>query len=123
MGARTRITPPWSRRVYRLSDRTMPRRTLRTVDEAVVRLRTVEDDLGGLLTLEPLRPRAERLRCFRGIDELTALTIAAELSGQRALSLSALPHGVCRPRAIGTFQRRERTRGAITKPGTPISVA
>ena len=32
---------------------------LRTVDEAVARLRTVEDDLRGLLTLEPLRnPRA-----------------------------------------------------------------
>src|SRR5207237_9350603 len=50
----------------------------RTVDEAVARLRTVEDDLRGLLTLAPLQPRVERLRCFRGIDDLTPLTIAAE---------------------------------------------
>jgi transposase len=56
---------------------------LRTVDEAVARLRTVEDELRGLLTLEPLRPRVERLRCFRGIDDLTALTIAAELGDPR----------------------------------------
>src|SRR6266699_4592444 len=56
---------------------------LRTVDEAVARLRTVEDALRGLLTLEPLRPRVERLRCFRGIDDLTALTIAAELGDPR----------------------------------------
>ncbi len=28
---------------------------------------------------ETLRARVERLRCFRGIDDLTALTIAAEL--------------------------------------------
>src|SRR5581483_3163184 len=55
----------------------------RAVDEALARLRSVEEDLRGLLTLEPLRPRVERLRCFRGIDDLTALTIAAELGDAR----------------------------------------
>ena len=51
----------------------------RAVDETVTRLRAVEADLRDLLTLEPLRERVIRLRCFRGIDDLTALTIAAEV--------------------------------------------
>src|SRR6266699_3680227 len=90
---------------------------LRTVDEAVARLRTVEDDLRGLLTLEPLRPRVERLRCFRGIDDLTALTIAAELgdprrfpSAPRAMAFVGL---VPSEHSSGTKQ----ARGAITKTG------
>jgi hypothetical protein len=55
---------------------------LRAVDEAVARLRHIEGDLRTLLDLEPLRPRIQRLRCFRGIDDLTALTIAAELPAE-----------------------------------------
>ena len=51
----------------------------RAVDETVTRLRAVEADLRDLLTLEPLRDRVIRLRCFRGMDDLTALTIAAEV--------------------------------------------
>jgi transposase len=43
----------------------------------------VEVELRDQLTLEPLRARVERLRCFRGIDDLTALTIAAELGDAR----------------------------------------
>jgi len=90
---------------------------LRTVDEAVARLRSVEDDLRGLLTLESLRPRVERLRCFRGIDDLTALTIAAELgdprrfpSAPRAMAFVGL---VPSEHSSGT----KRARGAITKTG------
>jgi transposase len=56
---------------------------VRTVDEAVGRLRAIDTELRDLLTLEPLRSRVERLRCFRGIDDLTALTIAAELGDAR----------------------------------------
>ena len=59
---------------------------LRAIDEAVARLRGVEADLRALLDLEPLRPRVQRLRCFRGIDDLTALTIAAELGDPRRFS-------------------------------------
>src|SRR5215468_3238204 len=43
---------------------------LRTVDEAVARLRALEDDLRSLVTLDPLRDRVQRLRCFRGMDDL-----------------------------------------------------
>jgi transposase len=90
---------------------------LRTVDEAVARLRAVEDDLRGLLALAPLRPRVERLRCFRGIDDLTALTIAAELGDVRrfatAPSLMAFVGLTPSEHSSGTKQ----ARGGITKTG------
>jgi transposase len=56
---------------------------LRAVDEAVARLRAVEAQLQELVTLEPLHNRVQRLRCFRGMDDITALTIAAELGDPR----------------------------------------
>lgn len=90
---------------------------LRAVDEVVARLRTVEEDLRALLDLEPLKPRVVRLRCFRGIDDLTALTIAAELGDPRrfptAPSVMAFVGLVPSEHSSGTKQ----ARGAITKTG------
>ena len=90
---------------------------LRAVDEATARLRSVAEDLRTLLTLEPLRPRVERLRCFRGMDDLTALTIAAELgdprrfaSARRTMAFVGL---IPSEHSSGTKQ----ARGAITKTG------
>lgn len=89
----------------------------RTVDEALARLRAVEQDLRALLDLEPLRPRVQRLRGFRGIDDLTALTIAAELGDPRrfptAPSTMAFVGLVPSEHSSGTKQ----ARGAITKTG------
>lgn len=93
------------------------RACLRAVDEALARLRSVEDDLRLLLALKPLRPRVERLRCFRGIDDLTALTIAAEVGDPRRFASA--------PRAMAFVglvpsehsSGRKRARGAITKSG------
>jgi len=48
----------------------------RAMDDIVARLRAVDTDLQAALTVAPLAPRVARLRCFRGIDDLTALTIA-----------------------------------------------
>jgi transposase len=90
---------------------------LRTIDEAVARLRAIEEDLRGLLELAPLRARVERLRCFRGINDLTALTIAAELGDARrfatAPSLMAFVGLIPSEHSSGTKQ----ARGAITKTG------
>jgi transposase len=90
---------------------------VRAVDEAVARLRSVEADLRSLLALEPLRPRIERLRCFRGIDDLTALTIAAELGDPRRFAsaprMMAFVGLVPSEHSSGTKQ----ARGAITKTG------
>jgi transposase len=90
---------------------------LRTVDEAVARLHAVEQDLRALLGLEPLRSRVSRLRCFRGIDDLTALTIAAELGDPRrfgtARRLMAFVGLIPSEHSSGT----KTARGAITKTG------
>lgn len=90
---------------------------VRAVDEAVARLRSVEEDLRALLDLAPLRPRVQRLRCFRGIDDLTALTIAAELGDARRFAtaprLMAYVGLIPSEHSSGTKQ----ARGAITKTG------
>ena len=90
---------------------------VRAVDEAVGRLQAVDTELRDLLTIEPLRARVERLRCFRGIDDLTALTIAAELGDARrfatAPSLMAYVGLVPSEHSSGAT----RAQGRITKTG------
>jgi transposase len=90
---------------------------LRAVDEAVARLRTVDGQMQELVTLEPLHTRVQRLRCFRGIDDLTALTIAAELGDVRrfpsARGLMAYAGLIPSEHSSGP----RRARGAITKTG------
>ena len=90
---------------------------LRTIDEAVARLRAVDEDLRALLNLSPLRARVQRLRCFRGIDDLTALTIAAELGDARRFAtaprLMAYVGLIPSQHSSGT----KHARGGITKTG------
>jgi transposase len=90
---------------------------VRAVDEAGGRLQAIETELRDLLTIEPLRSRVERLRCFRGVDDLTALTIAAELGDARrfpsAPRVMAFTGLVPSEHSSGT----KRARGAITKTG------
>ena len=90
---------------------------VRAVEEAVGRLHAVDAELRDLLTIEPLRARVERLRCFRGIDDLTALTIAAELGDARrfpsAPRVMAFTGLVPSEYSSGTRQ----ARGRITKTG------
>jgi len=90
---------------------------LRAVDEGEARLRDVETELRTLLEVVPLRERVQRLRCFRGIDDLTALTIAAELGDARrfrtAPSTMAYVGLVPSEHSSGS----KRAQGAITKTG------
>lgn len=90
---------------------------LRAVEEIVARLRSVEEDLRALLDLEPLRARVQRLRCFRGIDDLTALTIAAELGDPRrfATAPSVMAYVGLVPSEHSSGARR--VQGGITKTG------
>lgn len=93
------------------------RADLRAVEEIEARLRDVETDIRALLDLEPLRERVQRLRCFRGIDDLTALTIAAELGDARrfrtAPSTMAFVGLVPSEHSSGP----KRAQGGITKTG------
>jgi transposase len=90
---------------------------LRTVDEAVARLRAIEGQLHELVMIEPLRTRVQRLRCFRGMDDITALTIAAELGDPRrfpsARGLMAYVGLIPSEHSSGT----KHARGGITKTG------
>jgi transposase len=90
---------------------------VRAVDEAIGRLHAVDAELRDLLTVPPLQARVERLRCFRGIDDLTALTIAAELGDPRrfprAPSLMAFTGLIPSEHSSGAKQ----ARGPITKTG------
>jgi transposase len=125
-GRRFTATKAWSKRhAVWLRAQTWPiaaldhthRAYLRAVDEVIARLRDVEAQLCGILELEPLRPRVQRLRCFRGIDDLTALTIAAELGDPRrfatAPSLMAYVGLVPSEHSSGA----KRAHGGITKTG------
>jgi transposase len=90
---------------------------LRAVDETLARLRDVETNLQAFLDLEPLQRRVKRLRCFRGIDNLTALTIAAELGDPKRFATAprtmAFVGLVPSEHSSGT----KRAQGGITKTG------
>jgi transposase len=90
---------------------------VRAVEEGVARLQAVDLELREFLTAEPLHARVARLRCFRGIDDLTALTIAAELGDARrfpsAPSAMAFMGLIPSESSSGT----RHVRGAITKTG------
>lgn len=90
---------------------------VRTVDEAVERLRAVDLDLRDLLTIEPLRTRVTRLRCFRGIDDLTALTIAAELGDARRFPTAPSTMAFVGLNPSEHSSGTKRARGRITKAG------
>ena len=90
---------------------------LRAVDEIVARLRAVEQDLRAVLELEPLRSRVERLRCFRGIDDLTALTIAAELGDPRRFATAPRTMAFVGLVPSEHSSGATRAQGRITKTG------
>jgi transposase len=90
---------------------------VRAVDEAVGRLQAVETELRDLLSLEPLRARIQRLRCFRGIDDLTALTIAAELGDPRRFPTAPSLMGFIGLVPSEYSSGPKQSRGAITKTG------
>jgi transposase len=89
----------------------------RAIDDTVARLRAVDADLQAALTVEPLAPRVARLRCFRGIDDLTALTIAVELGDATRFPAARQVMGftglVPSEYSSGATQKR----GGITKTG------
>jgi transposase len=117
---------PWSKRFWEwLAVQRWPLPALeqtfasyrRAIDDSIARLRAVDADLQAALTVEPLAPRVARLRCFRGIDDLTALTIATELGDPtrfaRARQVMGFTGLVPSEYSSGTSQKR----GGITKTG------
>jgi transposase len=90
---------------------------LRAVDEAEARVAALEADLVAYVDAPPLADAVRRLRCFKGVADLTALTLAAELGDlrrfARAPQLMAFVGLVPSEHSSGS----RRGRGAITKTG------
>jgi transposase len=88
------------------------------VEQLEARLETVDAALVALAQTEPFRQPVGWLRCFRGIDTLTAITLVAELHEVRrftsARALMAYVGMVPSEHSSGETRRR----GGITKVGT-----
>jgi transposase len=93
------------------------RASVRAVNQGVARLQAVDTELRDLLTIEPLRTRVERLRCFRGVDDLTALTIAAELGDARRFPSASRVMAFTGLVPSEYSSGATRSRGGITKTG------
>lgn len=89
-GVRYAAGRPWTRRHYawlrqvqfeRTMERTVFEQYLLALEQIDDRLRTLDAALAATAQQEPYRTPVGWLRCFRGIDTVTALTIVAELHG------------------------------------------
>ena len=89
----------------------------RAIDDIVARLHAVDADLQAALTVEPLAPRVARLRCFRGIDDLTALTIAVELGDATRFPAARQVMGFTGLVPSEYSSGASQKRGGITKTG------
>jgi transposase len=106
-----------SLRFEEAADRAVFEDYLLAIEHLEERLRGLEEKLAGLSVQEPYREPVGWLRCFRGIDTVTAMTIVTELHGferfRTARELMAYLGLVPSEHSSGGKQRR----GAITKAG------
>jgi transposase len=107
----------WSLVVEHSAEKAVLDDYLLAVDQITERLKELDQQLAELAGQEPHRERVAWLRCFRGIDTVTALSIVAELYGverfARPRSLMAYLGLVPSESSSGESQRR----GGITKTG------
>jgi transposase len=109
----------WLYRVQfeRSTDRTVFEDYLRALEHVEERLRTLDEQLAAAAQQPPYREPVGWLRCFRGIDTVTAVTIVAELHGferfQTARDLMAYLGLVPSEHTSAEHPRR----GSITKAG------
>jgi len=106
-----------SLRFEETADRAVFEDYLLAIEHLEQRLRGLEEKLAALSVQEPYREPVGWLRCFRGIDTVTAMTIVTELHGFErfgtARELMAYLGLVPSEHSSGGKQRR----GAITKAG------
>jgi len=99
------------------SDRTVLADYLLAIEQVEQRIQTLEQQLAAAADSEPLREPVGWLRCFRGIDTVTALTLVAELHGiERFASPRQLMAYVGLVPSEHSSSERTR-RGGITKAG------
>jgi transposase len=71
----------WALKLEHAAEQKVLEDYLLAVEQVSTRLATIETDLGELAEQEPYRERVGWLRCFRGIDTITAISLLAELHG------------------------------------------
>jgi len=100
------------------SDRTVLTDYLLAIEQVEQRIQTLEHQLAAAADSEPLREPVGWLRCFRGIDTVTAVTLVAELHGiERFTSPRHLMAHVGLVPSEHSSSERTR-RGGITKAGS-----
>ena len=93
---------------------------LLAIDQTAERLRTLDGRLAEIAETEPYRERVGWLRCFRGIDTLTAMLILAELHDfRRFLSAPALMAYLGLVPGEDSSGEKHR-RGRITRTGNAL---
>jgi transposase len=90
---------------------------LRAVEEVATRLSIIDEELRPYFTSAPFAEPVRRLRCFRGISDLAALTIAAELGDVRRFPTAPRVMGFVGLVPSEHSSGSRRGRGAITKTG------
>ena len=90
---------------------------LHAVEEAEARVDVLEQDLRVYLEIAPFADAVRRLRCFKGIADLTALTLAVELGDVRRFATA--PRLMAFVGLVPTEHSSggHRARGSITKTG------
>ena len=99
------------------SDQAVLNDYLLAIEQVEQRIKTLEQQLTAAAESEPLREPVGWLRCFRGIDTVTAVSVVAELHGiERFTSPRALMAYVGLVPSEHSSSERTR-RGGITKAG------
>jgi transposase len=102
------------------ADQTVVEDYLLAIDHTEARLRALDQQIAAIAATEPYRTPVGWLRCFRGIDTLSAMLILAELHNVRrfaaARALMAFLGLVPSEASSGEKHRR----GRITRTGNPI---
>jgi transposase len=92
------------------------------LDGSLARREVLDERLGRLALDERIWPTVSRLRCFRGIDTLTALTLHLELGGDWQRFRSARQVGAWLGLTPSLTQSGQSTvQGSITKTGSSLA--
>jgi transposase len=90
---------------------------VRAIEQVEERIRTLEEKLEGVAEQEPYGEKVGWLRCFRGIDTVTAMTILAELHGFVRFDSARKPMGYLGLVPSEHSSGERERRGGITKAG------
>jgi transposase len=115
----TQLHRNWLRslRIEQPADRATFDAYLLAVEQLEERRRTLEAHLDTFAAQEPYREPVAWLRCFRGIDTVTALTIVAELHGFSRFNSPRQLMGYLGLTPSEYSSGEKRRQGAITKSG------